>query len=324
MEAHGEVFEPALFCAPLAGITHSAFRRLLADFGGYGAIFTELLAGSQVLREDANASTFLKRRRQEGKVIYQLLLTPHDRIPETVARVMALEPTGIDINCGCGGMYVRRAGGGISLFDNIKELEQVLRAVRQVYKGLLTVKTRLGYETPDWRSGFVDRLKVIEDCGVDAITVHPRFAKQHLKRHAQHQLLGWIAGTTALPIIANGDIRGPSTIARHPERFSHAAGIMVGRAAIARPWIFAAWRDPGFKADHLDTWRRFYSYVQEDFQPGRALEPLKRFAGYYAQNFLFGHSFHTALRNAGTVEAVNEAAVRFLSHSPALVPGLDD
>ncbi len=57
---------PTLFCAPMAGVTHSAFRRLLADFGGYGAIYTELLAGRQMVNEEAGKSPYLKRRAEEG------------------------------------------------------------------------------------------------------------------------------------------------------------------------------------------------------------------------------------------------------------------
>ena len=322
LEIHGTSFEPPLFCAPMAAITHSAFRRLLSDFGGYGALFTELLAGSQLLRENPSSSTYLKRRQEEGKVIYQLLLTRQDRIPEIVAKVLQLNPTGIDINCGCGGRYVRRAGGGIALFEDSENLEYVLRAVRREHTGLLTLKTRLGYDTPDWREKFLDRLKLIEDCGVDAITVHPRFAKQHMKRGAQHKLFSWIAENTSLPVMATGDILGPQTVASNPEHFSHTAGIMVGRAAVVQPWIFAAWSKPDFKVDYLDTWTRFYTYLLEDFAPDRAVEPLKLFARYYAQNFLFSHTFYTSLRNAKCVEDLNEAAVSFLSDSPATVSSI--
>jgi tRNA-dihydrouridine synthase len=318
LEIKGVCFEPPIFCAPMAGITHSAFRRLLADFGGYGAVFTELLAGSQIASENPDISTYLKSRRQDGKVIYQLLLTQHSRIPECIAKIAALEPAGIDINCGCGGQNVRRAGGGIALFEDMGKLKHVLRNVRREHKGLLTLKTRLGYEAPDWRDKFLERLKLIEDCGVDAITVHPRFAKQHLKRHAMREVFGWIAANTSMPVIANGDILGPSTLAADPGPFLCASGIMVGRAAAVQPWIFAAWENPDFKVDHLEVWTRFYNYVLEDFRPERALEPLKLFARYYAQNFLFHHAFYASLYSEDRIEAVHEKAVRFLSSSPAL------
>ena len=311
-------FSPPLFCAPMAGVTHSAFRRLVADFGGYGAIYTELLASKQMVREDPEKSTYLKRRPEEGKVIYQLLLTGQDSIPEVIARVLPLDPSAIDINCGCGGKYVRKAGGGVALFENRENLKRVISGVRQEFSGFLMLKTRLGRDVPNWRESFLDRIKIIEDCGADAITLHPRFATQHMKRAANHDLFSWLAENTSLPVIANGDIIGPATIAKNPKHFEKTAGIMVGRMAIVCPWLFAAWDKPDLKVDHLATWLKFYDYLLEDFSEQDALAPLKLFSRYYAQNFAFGHTMYTATRNAPTVDLLREVAVQFMSANPAI------
>lgn len=311
-------FSPALFCAPMAGVTHSAYRRLVADFGGYGALYTELLASKQMVREDPDKSTYLKRRPEEGQVIYQLLLTGKDKIPEIIERVMHLSPSAIDINCGCAGKYVRKAGGGIALFGNRKTLEKVVRSVRKEFSGYLMLKTRLGRAVPDWREQFLDRIKLLEDCGVDAITLHPRFATQHMKRAADHKLFGWLAEHTRLPVIANGDIIGPETIAKRPEYFEKTAGIMVGRMAIVCPWLFAAWNKPDFKVDYLATWQKFYDYLLEDFSEQDAIAPLKLFTKYYAQNFSFGQTLYTASRNAPTAQALRDLAVKFMSADPAI------
>ena len=320
LKLNNVAFSPPIFCAPMADITHSAFRRLVAGFGGYGALFTELLAGKALLREDPDKSTYLKRRPEEGKVIYQLLLAGGDKLPDILGRVLSLSPAGIDINCGCGGSDVRRAGGGVALFHDRQRLEEVIRGVRREYGGLLTVKTRLGRDLPDWQKPFIERLKIMEDCGVDAVTVHPRFANQYRRKSARHELFGWIAVNTRLPVIANGDILGPDTIAKHSEHFEKAAGIMIGRMAAAQPWLFAAWDKPGFKVDYIETWTLFYKYVLEDFEPQKALAPLKIFARYYAQNFIFGHSFYTSVCNAPDTETLNERALSFLSASPAVDP----
>jgi tRNA-dihydrouridine synthase len=310
---------PMLFCAPMAGVTHSAFRRLLSDFGGYGAIYTELLASRQMVHEDAGKSPYLKRRAEEGRVIYQLLLTGQDAIPEILSCILPLNPAAIDINCGCGGRYVRQAGGGVALFENRQKLEKVIKDMRREYAGTLMLKIRLGRDVPGWREPFLERIRIIEDGGADAITLHPRFAGQHMKRGARHELFSWLADNTRLPVIANGDILGPATIARKPEHFEKMAGIMVGRMAIIRPWLFAAWHNPGLKVDHLKTWLTFYDYLLEDFGEKHALGPLKLFTKYYAQNFAFGHTLYTATRTASTVQALREHAIRFMSVQPAMV-----
>lgn len=310
-------FQPALFCAPLAGLTHSAFRRLMADFGGYGALFTELLSGNHILREDPEESTYLKHRSLEGNVFYQILFTGSDNVQAIVDRIVPLNPVGIDVNCGCAGMEVRRAGGGVNLFENKTALQKVLSSLRKAFNGPVTVKTRIGREAPDWRQQFLDRLRILEDCGVDAVTVHPRFANQYRKRSPRHEVYDWIAENTALPLIANGDIHNRSFIEEHPDLFRRVSGLMIGRMAVVQPWLFAAWNQQDFKVDFIRTWTSFYEYVMEDFAPDKALMPLKMFGRYFAKNFVFSHHFSTLLNNASCPEDLNSRAVGFLSSSPA-------
>ena len=138
----GVRFDPPLFCAPLAGLTHSAFRRLLADFGGYGALFTEMLSARSILGEQIGKSPWLRRRPQEGRVIYQLLaLTPH-RLDETLDRLAPLAPDGIDLNGACAAPLIRQQRGGADLFDDADRLRAVVRVLRANITGPLTVKIR--------------------------------------------------------------------------------------------------------------------------------------------------------------------------------------
>jgi len=90
-------FDPPLFCAPMAGITHSAFRRLLADFSGYGALFTEMLAAKMILHENPLTSPWLKRRPQEGRSSINSSLTDTVRLPEIIERLAPLHPDGLDL-----------------------------------------------------------------------------------------------------------------------------------------------------------------------------------------------------------------------------------
>ena len=83
----GRRFAPARFCAPLAGYTHSAFRRLLAEFGGCGAVWTEMLAARQILREDPHGSPWLRRRPQEGFTVFQLMVRATDPLDRILARL---------------------------------------------------------------------------------------------------------------------------------------------------------------------------------------------------------------------------------------------
>lgn len=312
-------FQPALFCAPLAGITHSAFRRLVAEFRGCGAFWTEMLSAKQILNEDLHRSPYLRRRPIEGKVIYQLMICDTDRLDRVIGRLSEIAPDGIDINLACHAPTIRRLDAGSRLFENLPVLTSVLKTVRACWPGLLTVKVRLGQETPGWKDRFVERMKLFEDSGVDAVILHPRFFENKFKRRARHELLAWAASLTRLPLIANGDITNPEMVRKNLDALKPACGLMIGRMAAVQPWIFASWDAP-LKVDYSDVWRRLFDYTCEDFKPEIAISRIKIFTEYFARNFQFGHSFHTAVHNAPTLETAREQADAFFGTSPTLDP----
>jgi tRNA-dihydrouridine synthase B len=310
---------PALFCAPLAEVTHSAFRRLVSDFGGYGALFTEMLSGRHLLHEDLRASPYLKRRPAEGRVFYQLMVRPADPVEQIIERVARVGPDGLDLNLACYAPVIRKLDAGSRLFENLPALRDVLARVRAAWTGPLTVKIRLGSATVGAEDRFVERLRAIEDAGIDAITLHVRFFEDKFKRRARHELFRWATSLTALPIIANGDITSDALVRENRELFAPVAGLMIGRMAIARPWIFASWRQP-VAVDHGEVWGRLHRYVQEDFPPETALRRVRLFSRYFARNFLFGHHFAVAIDNAPTMEEAWTRAQAFFATRPDLLP----
>ena len=253
-----------LVCAPLAGVTHSAFRRLVAELGGCGLQFTEMLSGRSLLHEDLRSSPYVKRRPAERAVFYQLMLRPGDPIERIVGRLSDIAPDGIDLNLACDAPAIRLLGAGSALFDDLPALAAVLREARRCWAGPLTVKIRLGHATPDWEARFAERLSLIEDAGVDAITLHARFFEDKRKRPARHERLAWATSRTRLPIIGNGDIAGARTLHARPAAFADVAGVMVGRLAIAQPWVFATWERP-LEVDPGAVWLRLHDYIAEDF-----------------------------------------------------------
>jgi len=315
-------FEPALFCAPMAEVTHCAFRRVVARrFGGCGAFYTEMISGRGLLQEDPLRSPYLRRSAGEPRLIYQLMLNEHDPVERIVDRLLPLDPDGLDLNLGCHAPMVRRRQAGSRLFMDRRALESVLRRLRRAWGGLLSVKMRLGERRPGWRALLEDRIRLLEDCGVDLLAVHLRFFEDRFKRPARHDLLPWIASLTRLPVLANGDIVGPETVAAHPDRFRPAAGLMIGRAAAVRPWIFAAWRGP-VSVDYAGLWREMCEAVEQDFPPERALPRVKIFTRYFSRNFRFGHVLAVAVQNAADLEAARDAAKRFFADDPEPVAAL--
>ncbi len=314
----GRVIGTPLLLAPMAGITHSAFRRLVADFGACGPLFTEMLSAPALAREDLAASPFTKRRDSEGAVFYQLGLVTGENIGPAMDKLATIDPYGIDINLGCPAPEIRKRGGGTELFDDRERLRAVLAVARARWKGILTVKCRLGKHTEDWRERFADRLQVIREAGVDAVIVHPRFADEKLKRRARWSLFPWIAEQAGLPVIANGDIVA-GTEAASLRDAGRCAGCMIGRMAVVKPWIFREIAHGAARVDYREVWGRFYGYMAEDFPPEKRLGRLKQFASYFACNFFFGHELYRKVQGAGDCATLRDAGDRFLSGSPALV-----
>ncbi|MEI7879437.1 MAG: tRNA-dihydrouridine synthase family protein [bacterium] len=315
----GVCYDPPLFCAPMAGITHSSFRRLLADFGGYGGLFTEMLSARMIIHEDPLTSPWLKRRPQEKRVIYQLLISDSAHLPATLARLAPSSRDGIDINLGCPAATVQQRGGGSDLFDDQARLCEIIRTIRRDFDGPLTVKIRLGRPTPDWRTVLHDRLKLFEDEGIDAITLHPRFAEESLNRYQpRHTCYAELATETRLPIIANGDITGLAFFQTNEALLAPCAGLMIGRMAAARPWIFAQWHQPDLPVDHHAVWTRLCDYMEEDFELKKGLIRLKIFTPYFARNFVFGHTLFASVQSAPDWPTARDRADEFLSSNPAL------
>ena len=94
---------------------------------------------------------------------------------------------------------------------------------------------------------------------------------------------------------------------------------MIGRMSAVQPWIFAQWRHPALVVDHADVWRRLCDYIAEDFGPRRALMRLRIAAPYFARNFLFGHSFFSAIQSAPDLPTARARGAAFLAAAPALL-----
>jgi len=315
---NGQEIRPALFLAPMAGVTHSAFRRLLADFGGYGALFTEMLSASAFLHERPDESPFTRRREAEGPVFYQFRISGDEDIAALCRRLPLVTSTAVDLNLGCPAPRIQAQASGCALFRDFAQLRRVLEGLRRHYAGTLTVKIRLGDDPDHWREPLLERLRLFEDCGVHAITVHPRFSTEKLKRRARWHEFPWIAAQTRLPVIGNGDVCCPEDIAGNPD-FTPLAGLMLGRIAAVKPWIFREFAGlPALAIDYQEVWDRLYRYTLEDMPAERAYGRLKEFTFYFAKNFFFGHEMFKQIQKARDPEGIRVAVTAFLAAGPQL------
>jgi tRNA-dihydrouridine synthase len=314
----GRRLTPARFCAPLAGYTHSAFRRLLTELGGCGALWTEMLAARQILKEDFVRSPWLRRAPGPELVVFQLMVRAGDPLDRILARLGEHGVEAVDLNLACDAMNIRACEAGSALFENLEAMRAVATEARRHWPGLLLAKIRLGSRHPNWEAPFQARLRLLEDEGFDAVTLHPRFFEDKFGRRARHETLAWASSLTRLPLIANGDLVNARQVESLAEQLKPACAIMIGRMAVVQPWLFAGWERP-VAADHAAIWRKHIAYIREDFDPPVALRRAQMFAKYYSANFAFGHSFRVSIANAANLDEVIERAEAFFARSPAVL-----
>jgi tRNA-dihydrouridine synthase len=315
-----------VFCAPMAEITHSAFRRLIAEQNSFCVLFTEMLSGNAILKENILFSPYTKRRPIEKILWYQLALNGTEDIKKIIERLLILKPDAIDLNCGCSAPNAKLKGLGISLFEDKKRFEYVIKSLRKNWDNTLSIKCRLWKKEDNWKEEFEERLKIMEDNGVDLIFVHPRFFNEKFKRKARWEFFKWISSKTKIPIIANGDITNVYDIYENKDIFSCVRGIMIGRYAAVKPWIFCEFASlfnlnvSNNKFNFTLLWNKFFEYIKEDFiQEEKALSRIKIFSKYFSCNFFYGNNFRKKIQNCNSIQESYEFGKNFLKSNPKLL-----
>ncbi|MBQ7258020.1 MAG: tRNA dihydrouridine synthase DusB [Abditibacteriota bacterium] len=224
-----------LVLAPMAGVTNHAFRYMCKKKGGVGLIYSEMFSSYAIKFRDPKTISMLDWTEEEHPISAQIF----GGDPETCAIGAGFLESNyadiIDINFGCPVPKVARSGSGASLLKDLSKVAPIISEVRKEVSCPLTVKTRLGW----WRgkSTIAEFIKIAQDCGVDAIAVHGRFAEEKYTGSAHWDSIAEVREICSVPLIANGDVvDGSSCLKLFKE--TGCDGVMVGRASHGRPWIF--------------------------------------------------------------------------------------
>ncbi len=311
---------PPLFLAPMAGLTHSALRTTILACGGVGLLSTEMLAAWRLPDENVDISPYLARTAEEYPLSYQLLLNDAALVEPAMQVLRRLQADAVDINLGCSAPRVRRAGGGSGLLATPRVLRAIIRRARKATDGPLSAKIRLG----DGRKETLQPLcQMLGDEGLDMLCIHARLQKESFSRKPRWAHIAEIKQWLDIPIIANGGVDSVRSAQACFEQ-SQADGIMIGRAAACKPWIFAQIA----KALFQDTtvcleyekpllYASFCQGIQERFRPERRLGRLKEFTHYFATNYTFGHYLASRVQASRNMQQAVRHALHFFSvHDP--------
>jgi len=319
-----EVFPPLLL-APMAGLSHSALRRLILELGGIGLLSTEMLSAKGLPQENARLSPYLVRSPGETPLSYQLLVSRVEELAPAIAKLHALQADAIDLNLGCPAPTVRRLGAGSRLMEEPATVQMLVAEARRQTNLPLTAKIRLG-ETLDAKS-LRDFCRMLEGEGVELLSVHARLRGEPFARKPRWPWVGNVKSWGSIPVIANGGIFSLED-ARNCLAQSGADGLMIGRAAALSPWLFAeiAQAVYGLEAeapvvDKPVLYLRFIELLEESFLPERRLGRLKEFTHYFAKNYPFGHSLASAVQASHSVDEAKLRARAFFAKNDSEAAG---
>ncbi|QCI27436.1 tRNA dihydrouridine synthase [Caminibacter pacificus] len=230
------------FLAPLAGYTDLPFRSVVKKFG-CDMTFSEMINVNAIAYNNEKTKKMMQKSPLETPYFIQVAANNVENAIKAVEIINEMEEVdGIDINLGCPVNKARRSGfGGVLLKDENKEkLKEIVSAIVKTSKKPVSAKMRLGFD----EIVAVDRAKMLEDLGIEFLTVHGRTVKQMYKGQANYEEIKKVVEAVNIPVIANGDITDYEK-AKFVLEYTGAVGVAIGRGAIGKPWIFLEMKQQG-------------------------------------------------------------------------------
>lgn len=222
--------------APMEDVTDHSFRLICKELGA-DMVYTEFVSADALIRNIAATTRKLHIDSRERPTAIQIYGRDVDSMVEAARIVEEVKPDIIDINFGCPVKKVAGKGAGAGMLRDIPKMLDITRNVVKAVSTPVTVKTRLGWDHEN--KIIVELAEQLQDCGIQALTVHGRTRSQMYAGEADWEMIARVKANPRLniPLIGNGDITTPEKL-RHAFETSGVDGIMVGRASIGAPWIF--------------------------------------------------------------------------------------
>jgi tRNA-dihydrouridine synthase B len=221
--------------SPMAGMTDTAFRRLVKRHGGCGLVVTEMVSSEGLVRGIDRTLEYAEYTEEERPVSIQVFGGDPDKMAESARIVEGMGADIVDVNMGCPVPKISKHNAGCSLMREPHHAAAIISAMVKAVKIPVTVKMRKGWDDDQLTAPDVARR--VEDAGASAITIHGRTAKQSYSGTADWDFVARVAEALTIPVFGSGDCVEPEQVVDRLRRGVH--GVFVGRGVLRNPWILA-------------------------------------------------------------------------------------
>jgi tRNA-dihydrouridine synthase B len=222
--------------APMAGMTDTAFRRLVKRKGGCGLVVTEMVSSEGLVRGIDRTLEYAEYTEEERPVSIQIFGGDPAVMAEAAQIVEGMGADVVDVNMGCPVPKIAKHNAGCSLMREPEHAASVIRAMTQAVRIPVTVKMRSGWNDQQINAPRLARM--VEDAGASAVAVHGRTAAQSYTGSSDWSLIASVASQLRIPVLGSGDCVEPEDVVSRL-RDSGVAGVLIGRGALRNPWIFS-------------------------------------------------------------------------------------
>jgi tRNA-dihydrouridine synthase B len=220
---------------PLAGYSCAPFRVITHRYGSPGFCATEMISATALTSRQDRPKRYLMRDHKEGLLCYQLAANNPDTLAQATTMVSEEGADIVDLNCGCPVQKIRRKGTGSKLLTEPETLYRLVKAMRENTDATVSIKIRGAGDAGDHDERAI--VEAAELGGVDFITVHGRHWSERYDVSCRHEDIEKIVSIASVPVFANGDVDSFSSFHTIMQA-TKAAGVMVARASVGRPWLF--------------------------------------------------------------------------------------
>jgi nifR3 family TIM-barrel protein len=227
--------ESPFVVAPMAGMTDTAFRRLVKRHGGCGLVVTEMVSSEGLVRGIDRTLEYAEYTEEERPVSIQIFGGDPERMAAAAQVVESMGADIVDVNMGCPVPKIAKHTAGCSLMKDPGHAARIVEAMTAAVKIPVTVKMRAGWNDQSRNAPQVARM--VEAAGAAAVTIHGRTAEQSYTGLADWDLVSQIAGDLSIPVMGSGDCTEPGHVLDRMNR--GVRGVLVGRGVLRNPWILA-------------------------------------------------------------------------------------